>query len=372
MKGVYYSEGLNFNDVANTGITKKVRRQIECLQSIGGLTVINVVFPKTLKEKTKFLLPIMMSDREKGGLELLKAVDKKTDYIYIRKPSLTIKFYKFLKRIKQINPNIFIMLEIPTYPFHSEYSGLSKLNVLKSVHCEKKLKKVIDKIVTYSDDDIIWGIPTIKMSNCVSYDEISMRSGSYKLRPGVIRLTCAARFMYWHGLDRLIKGIKEYDGDCKIVLNVVGGGREIDNLKKLAIGMDNIIFHGPKNGLDLDKIFDETDIAVDALGRHRSGVYYNSSLKGKEYAARGIPSISAVRTELDTMSDYAYYLKLPADESSIDVERVIAFYDKIYKTKSASAVTKEIRKRTILLFDYENGFKKVISKELGGICKGKE
>lgn len=366
MKGVFFSEGLSFEGGINAGIENKVNQQIKCLRSIGELEVINVKFIKGLKEKIKFLLPIIKSDRERQREVLVEKVDGNVDYIYIRKPSLTIEFYKILREIKKLYPKVFIIMEIPTYPFHSEYSGISKLNALKSMHCEGKLKKVVDRIVTYSDDDEIWKIPTIKMSNCVAYDEIPPRSKKYKLQKKTIRLTCVANFMYWHGLDRLINGMKRYNGEYKIILNVVGSGREIDNLKKMADGMDNVAFHGPKTGEELTKIFDETDIAVDALGRHRSGVYYNSSLKGKEYVARGIPVISAVRTELDDMKDFPYYLRLPADESLIDIELVIDFYNEVYSGGSTDVITRKVRGCTEKYFDYGFGFKKRINKVLIG------
>ncbi|MBQ3296594.1 hypothetical protein IJH01_00465 [Candidatus Saccharibacteria bacterium] len=363
MEGIYYYEKAKNRTTASIGVEKKILQQIKCLKSLGQLKVINYVFSDNAIEKIKFLLPFIKSNREMGWGKILEPANKNTRYIYIRKPSLTTYFYKVLKKVKRLYPSIFIIIEIPTYPFHSEYTGLSRLMIVKSVRCEKNLSKVVDRIATYSDDKAIWGIPTIRMSNCVNYNEIKPRSEKFKLILNTIRLTCVSNFMYWHGLDRLINGIKEYEGDYHIILNVVGGGQEIDNLKKLSVDMDNIIFHGAKTGDGLDKIFDETDIAVDALGRHRSGVYYNSSLKGKEYVARGVPVISAVKTELDDIK-FPYYLKLPADESYINIDKIIDFYEKIYKAEKPQAITNKIRILTEELFDYQNGFTKTIEHEL--------
>ena len=126
------------------------------------------------------------------------------------------------------------------------------------------------------------------------------------------------------------------------------------------MGSNRIIFHGPKSGRELDQIFDETDIAVDALGRHRSGVYYNSSLKGKEYVARGIPVISAVKTELDYMPEFKYYLTLPADDTDISMDDIIAFYEKIYFHNNPNEITLSIRQQTEKKFDYKFGFEDII------------
>jgi hypothetical protein len=49
----------------------------------------------------------------------------------------------------------------------------------------------------------------------------------------------------------------------------------------------------------LNDIYNISDIAIDSLGRHRSNVMYNSTLKGKEYCAKGLPIVSGVKTEFD-------------------------------------------------------------------------
>ena len=360
MNGIYFFEGIDFKDNSNLGIENKIKQQIKCLKSFGTLIVIKTTFKKSLLEKIKFIVPLVKSDREKQRESLLKNVSDKTDYIYIRKPSLTINFHKILRKIKNQYPNIFIIMEIPTYPFHSEYTGLSKIMALKSIRCEKKLRRTVDRIATYSDDNKIWDIETIRLSNCVDYSKIPPRSKNYHTVSKTIRLTCVANFTYWHGLDRLINGIKNYRGDYKIILNLVGGGREINNLKQLANGAPNIVFQGPKSGKALSEIFDNTDIAVDALGRHRSRVYYNSSLKGKEYAARGTPIISAVKTELDYLDNFPYYLKLPANDTPIDIENIIKFHEHIYSSKNENEITKSIREKTQKLFDYQTGYKNII------------
>ena len=360
MNGIFFSEGLELNKADKLGIERKVVLQIECLKKIGNVTSVNLEINKNDKlDRLKFILPFVKSNREKKREKLIEVVNDTTDYIYIRKPSLTIAFYKLLKKIKRKYPQIYIMLEIPTYPFHSEYKGISKLMILKSVHCEKKLKNVIDKIITYSDDEVIWGIPTLKTCNCVSYRDITPRSLDYKIKDKCIRMTCVANFMYWHGADRLINAIISYKGDYKIYFNLVGEGKEIDKLKKLARRSKNIIFHGSKMGEELTKVFNETDIAIDALGRHRSGVYYNSSLKGKEYLARGIPVISAVKTELDSINDFKYYLRIPANESPIDINEIIKFFNNIYKNNEG-VITTEIRNFTERKFDYKYGFEEKI------------
>lgn len=361
MKGIYFCEGLNLKKHNVLGIENKVYNQINSLKRFSEVILLDIQLNNWSSfEKIKFFLPVIKSKREKEREKLYGAINDSIQYIYIRKPSLTIEFYKILKHIKRDYPNIYIIMEIPTYPFHSEYHGLSKFMTLKSIRCEKKLKEVVDIILTYSDDKEIWGIKTLNASNCVNYKDILPRTEKYRVEKNTIRMTCVANFVYWHGIDRLINGINEYKGSYKIVLNLVGQGQEIEKLRQLAQNNKNIIFHGPKSGKQLSEIFDKTDIAVDALGRHRSGVTYNSSLKGKEYAARGIPSISAVKTELDYFKNFKYYLRIPADETYVNIEDIIVFYNKIYNNRKEIEITKEIRNLTEKKFDYKYGFEERI------------
>lgn len=364
MKGVFFAEGLELDKARQYGIEKKVMSQIKYLEKIGELNVLSINPKRSLVDDILFICPIVKSRREIERYKLLDCIDSKTDYIYIRRPTLTNAFYLLLKKIKKEYNNIIIILEIPTYPFHKEYHGLSKILVIKSMICEKKMNRVIDRIMTYSNDRQIWGIDCINASNCVEYEMIESRSTSYKVIPKCIRLTFVANLMYWHGVDRIIKGILNYHGDYKVILNVVGAGQELENLKAQANSDKRIIFHGPKSGDELTEIFNKTDIAIDALGRHRSGVIYNSSLKGKEYVARGIPVVSAVETELDNLTDFPYYLKLPANDTDIKIDSIIEFYKNIYLNKDSETITLNIRNYTRKLFDYEFGFKRPIEEYL--------
>ena len=74
----------------------------------------------------------------------------------------------------------------------------------------------------------------------------------------------------------------------------------------------------------MDTIFDFCDFGVGSLGRHRVGIDRIKTLKNREYAARGIPFIYS-ETDSD-FDDKPYVLKVPADDSPIDIYRIINFY----------------------------------------------
>ena len=88
-----------------------------------------------------------------------------------------------------------------------------------------------------------------------------------------------------------------------------------------------VLFHGHWFGKDLDNLFDECQLGIGSLARHRSGITHLRSLKNREYAARGIPFIYS---EIDDdFEDMPYIMKVPTDESNINVSKVIDFYKSI-------------------------------------------
>ena len=89
---------------------------------------------------------------------------------------------------------------------------------------------------------------------------------------------------------------------------------------------DYVVFHGKMFGKELDDVFYECSFAIGSLARHRSGVTSIKTLKNREYASRGIPFIYS---ECDSDFDnQPYILKAPANESPIDVDKILSFIDK--------------------------------------------
>jgi len=68
-------------------------------------------------------------------------------------------------------------------------------------------------------------------------------------------------------------------------------------------------------------------MGIGSLGRHRVGINKIKTLKNREYAARGIPFIySEIDSDFDQMP---YVLKVPANETTIDINSIVKFYKKI-------------------------------------------
>ena len=148
-----------------------------------------------------------------------------------------------------------------------------------------------------------------------------------------LNLIGVAEIHQWHGFDRIIKGLAKYYSkhpDYIVKFHVVGYffSAEVETAFKRIISdnhMENyVILYGKQHGKTLDRIFDWCDMGVGSLGRHRVGIQQIKTLKNREYAARGIPFVYS-----ETDSDFderPYVLKVPADESPVDIQQVVDFY----------------------------------------------
>lgn len=327
-----YSKNIDF--FLPSGIDKKILSQIDALNK-NGLTCSLTTAIETPAMWAKILsrMPfINLNPMWKYRDEFEHA-----DFIYIRKPPYcTGCFIRLLKKIKQNNPYICLILEIPTYPYDSEFTRIYKryIYLLKDRINRKKYKRYIERIVTFSEHESIWGIKTIRTQNGIDLNLIPRRKIKEVQKHTALRLLTVAMFAPWHGYDRLIRGLKLYYSKpvfMKVTIDMVGEGPSLLEYKELVneLGLSNYVtFHGQLNGEKLDSIFDNADIAVASLGIHRIGLQQVSTLKAREYCARGIPFIKSYE-DVDFGPGLAYVLSVEASESPIDIQTVLTFYDNL-------------------------------------------
>lgn len=287
------------------------------------------------------------------------------DFIYIRKPwFMDGDTINYLKKVKRENRNCKIIMEIPTFPYDNELLSWTMIPLkYKDRYWRKSLQKYVDKIVTYSNDKKIFNVPTLNISNAmdVMIDNINFS----KKYDGEINFMLCATLANWHGYDRAIEGLANYyknGGKRKLILHIVGDGIEkqnyIDLVKKYKLE-ENVIFYGKLYGKDLLNVYNISHIGIDSLGRHRTGVYYNSSLKGKEYASNGLPIVSGVETELDKEKDFRYYFRVPANETPLDFNKIVIFSDRCYSL-GVEKTQREIINYSKNNFSYISTMKKIV------------
>ena len=122
-------------------------------------------------------------------------------------------------------------------------------------------------------------------------------------------------------------------GTRNIRIHLVGYGPETRKYTRLVNKLslnDRVIFHGIKTGAELEKIYLSCDIGISGLASYKQHVDKSSSLKVREYLTHGLPIISGCREDVfDTCRDNEYYLEFPNDDSDIDMQIILDYYDKL-------------------------------------------
>ena len=237
--------------------------------------------------------------------------------------------------------------EIPTYPYDGEFKGFpwdKQLELLIDKMFRRQLARQMDAVVTFTDAQQIFGQRTINISNGVDFDIIPLHN-FHGTTDRELHIIAVAEVHTWHGFDRFIHGLGEYYtshlspptshlSPPKVFFHIVGDvwPNEMNGvgsvpgfatyIRRYGIE-DYVVFHGKLFGKELDEVFDKCCFAVGSLARHRSGITHIKTLKNREYACRGIPF---VYSECDSdFDDKPYVMKVPADESPIDIRSVIDF-----------------------------------------------
>ncbi len=349
-----------------TGIQKKIFNQISVLKAQGNFDVILVGFYKkgiiVFNDNTYKV--ISGKDKRKLRNDFCKQVcaKKSISKCYIRNSICDPSFNALLKALKK--KNVFIIIEIPTYPYDEELKDSIKHRLVLCLDkiYRPSMHKFVDRIVTYSDDKTIYGIECINIYNGINVfdNKISDR----KKANSELHFIGVAKVCDWHGYDRLITGIKDYynknDTDEKVYFHVVGDGPALDHCKHLTdhLGVgQNVVFHGFKAGTELDEIYEIADVGVDCLGLHRKKMTHVSSLKSREYASRGLPILCA--NHLDAIPDDWKYLHMAsADNSPVDVLGVVEWFSKL--TSECDDYKSDIRSFAEENFDISKTFLPVL------------
>lgn len=258
------------------------------------------------------------------------------DCVYIRYTQFVDLFFLlFLFSLHKLKCSIF--MEIPTYPYDGEFhsNGIKNTLVLwKDKLLRSFFRFSVDRIVTFSIDKKIFGIPCINISNAVDENTISLVSKN-KFDVSSIRMLGVANINFWHGYDRLILGIKDYYScprSIDVEFIIIGDGNRTvsEHLHELIINNkleNHVKMVGPKSGKELDEYFEWANLAIGSLGCHRKNILETKTLKNVEYAMRGLPIVySENNNDFDKM-DYVY--KVSANDEPINVEDIISFMQNI-------------------------------------------
>lgn len=354
------------------GITKKIKAQIRTLRRMGldvtycgyvsdGAAIFDnedqVIFKKTYALKSgiyqryyrRFLLIKTVN-------EYLKKSQAKFDYGYLRWHTFDRPFLKMLVNLKHAGAVNIIEAHAWT-PDRKSDSLIGKYQIYQDNKNSKHAKEYVSLVAGMSEYDNIWGIKTVKIDNAIDLDVVTERR--WNKNSDSLRIISVSNEYPYHGYDRLLKGMRNYydaGGTRNTEVHLVGVFME--STKQLAHELqleDKVFFHGKMFGAALDDLYSNSDLGIGALAHHRVGMFSGSSLKTKEYFAKGLPFIYGWR-EPAFDSSYPYALQIELCEDPLEIQPVLDFYDGI---KNDDQMLINMRNFAREHYSWENEFKKV-------------
>ena len=134
----------------------------------------------------------------------------------------------------------------------------------------------------------------------------------------------------YNGLDRLMKGMKAYKGHYSLELHIYGKDLHYEADLANTIGINESVFCWPyQSAASLTKLLNQFHIGIGALAIHRKGLKSTTTIKNREYCKYRIPFIFA-HYDIDFFeSEYNFFKQIPSDESSIELQEIIEWYNQI-------------------------------------------
>ena len=340
----------------SSGVMKKIIMQKNAFFRHLDIQAIQISSKKcSIVRRAYNLLPWASYEREYNVV--LEQMDN-PDFVYIRRTYIDRDYLSFLREIHARWVNCKIIVEQPVYPYDMDMlrSPYTVIQYVKELLFRKHYKDDIDRFVTYSDDEEILGVKTIRTMNGVNVSEMRMIHNDKEYDAEGINLITVATLLAHHGYERVIEGLHQYyqnGGERNIIFHIVGDGPEkkryADMVKKYNLEA-HVVLYGAKYGEELDKIYDLADAGLAAFGSYKEGVDKLCTIKVREYIAKGLPVVLGCEDNLFLGEAKQFGLILPNDSSAIDISNVVEFLDKIYKDKTRVEVSNcivELAKKTV-------------------------
>ena len=316
---VLYLAAENFG--LTSGITKKIVSQVISLSIIKGeCKLVALKFNKVIL--LRYLNGVLSSEEEfdfishlkksyliseinalcRFANELLANSSNQTLYIrHLMRPSFEL--IKLMSKARKMKYTIYY--EIPTYPYFFEQFSSSKRKILTFLRLfiEVLLWPILyfhlnHLVVIISRKSVHRFKKMVEITNGIDVKNICTHKKD--ISPDCFRLIGVGSIFKYHGYDRVIRGIADLNGQLKngmsILFNIIGKSEEIDRLKILSLKLGvshNVVFHGEKFGTELDKIFEESDVAVACMSLYKRNADTDTTIKLMEYLSRGIVSVTS-------------------------------------------------------------------------------
>ena len=366
MKRGYY---IHFGARRGVGVDKKITTQIIAFRQHFDMQEINVpINPRSFLRKIYEINPFVMG--RKYDLEYVYQRIDNPSFVYIRLKPADKQYMTMLKYFKEKYPRCVVIVEAATFPYDKE---LSPEDILRDRYNRRHYKKYVDYFITYTDNDKIFDVPTIRIRNGVEVDDFKVVNS--KCVPERISLIAVSTMQPIHGYERVLYGLDDYykkGGTRDIVIYMVGKGKELNYYKKIVSHKKlekHVIFTGEQRGDKLDELYNMSDMVLTTFGFYKTGVKEASVLKSREALAKGLPVVNGITWDVFSGRETPYNLDFPNDSSKVDFFSIVDFYDKLYNNQSKANLANKIHEFAKKEIDISVTFEPVISliqREIGG------
>lgn len=356
----------------SSGVAKKINDQISAFEQNSMNVTLTSLNGKELLLERKGKVVYRCNLKFPYRANALKKIEeyiitenKDFEAVYCRYPMADPALIHLLNRLDEKNSRI--IMEFPTYPYEDElktsFSGWCVL-FLDWIY-RGKMKKSVERIACIGWDKPIYGIPVTEIVNGADIKKIRPRNvAGFN---GEYNIIAVAGVSQWHGYDRLILGLQNYynnGGNSKVYFHIVGEGNAVVDLKQVtkSTGMsDYVFFYGARFGQELDEVYDKANIAVSGLRYSRFGITTVSSLKSREYMAKGLPIITEGRIDV-IHKDEKYVYSVSQGESPVDISKVVEWYNTLLEDSNNDehVLAKKLRQIAMERCDIRNTMQKVI------------
>lgn len=368
------------------GVLRKIRWQARAFQALG----YRVTYTLWQGSRYRFVTESGTEEKDVGGgsgiLHRFAAAAedylarRRFDVLYLRLDRMSFDILKICRMARK-NGAGRIIIEFPNYPYLANYIGsvrgvrpfrrhLTALAKVLRAAAEDRiaalfLHRVADAAVLIGDHaGRVFGLKAVRMENGVDVGEFSPVPEKRGRNADEVVLIGVAGTLWWQAYDRVLAGMYAYrqaspGRKLRLRFLMVGGdAKEMPafraQIRRYGLE-DDVECPGFQTGQALDELYARADVGVSSLGCYRRGLTSCSSLKAREYCAKGLPFLYAY--EDAQLAGVPFAVKLPNDSSPVDMETVVRFVE---RCRSHPGLGEEERRFAREHYDWKNIMRQVL------------
>ena len=234
-----------------------------------------------------------------SGKKMVRKLDKDFDVVLINQLSPVMMAWPGIKYAKKYGKKTFLYC-YDLWPASLAAGGIKQGSFIYKIfdRISKKVYRQVDKIAVTSKSFIEYfikehGIEENKLFYLPQYCEGLFSDIKPRVNDGTYNYVFAGNIGAMQSVETIIKAAMLVKDDPTIKIHIVGDGRDLENCKKEAEGLGNVIFYGRRPVEEMPKFYEMADAMLVTLAKDD---LVSKTLPGKvqSYMAAGKPIIASI------------------------------------------------------------------------------